>query len=212
MAIRDWELDWQALCEGWLRIAEIEPVLMAVLLVICLIAAGIKALFRLLTGTARREQEEEQLRWDERRKEEEEEERKRQEELRRRAEESARKQFEAAIMDGRYPAEQVLAMLAECDRDMPVNLKEALEEMLYGSCTLHPMAFGDAVCLIQQRQRVSLLRWFDVRVGLFDTALSEFCLHFRLLSCQQIDLGLKRTVARQFDLDLVLSWADQHRM
>jgi L-serine deaminase len=56
--------------------------------------------------------------------------RKRQEELQRRAEEAARKQFEAAIMDGRYPADQVLATLAECDRDMPVNLKEALEEML----------------------------------------------------------------------------------
>jgi len=50
-----------------IRIAELEPVLMAVLLVICLIGAGIKALFRLLTGEAKREREEEQRRWEERR-------------------------------------------------------------------------------------------------------------------------------------------------
>ena len=73
--------------------------------------------------------------------------------MQRRAEEAARKEFEAAIMDGRYPAEQVLAMLADCDRDMPVNLKEALEEMLYGRCSFKTMTFGDAVCLIEQRQR-----------------------------------------------------------
>ncbi len=128
-----------------------EVVVVLVIGIVWLFIAGMKALFRLVTGAARREKEEEQRRQEELRKEENE--RKRQEELQRRAEEAARKQFEAAIMDGRYPAEQVLATLAECDRDMPVNLKEALEEMLYGSCTLHSMAFGDAVCLIQQRQR-----------------------------------------------------------
>jgi len=127
-------------------------VLIAVLVVIWLLVAAIKALFRLLTGEARREREEEQRRWDERRTEEEY--RKRQEQLQRGAEESARKQFEAAIMGGRYPSEQVLAILADCDSDIPTNLKEAVEELLYGRCSLHSMAFGDAVCLIQQRQRV----------------------------------------------------------
>jgi DnaJ like chaperone protein len=125
---------------------------MAVLLVVCLIVAGIKALFRLVTGAARREKEEEQRRWDERRKEEEE--CKRQEQARRKIIEDAKQQFEQTVMGGRFPSEQVLAVLADCDSDIPTNLKEALEEMLYGSCTLHSMAFGDAVGLIQQRQRV----------------------------------------------------------
>jgi len=113
--------------------------------VVCLIVAIIKALFRLVTGPARREKEEEQRRRDERRK---------QEELRRKIKEDAKKQFEQAVMGGRFPSEQVLAILADCDSEIPTNLKEAVEELLYGHCTLHSMAFGDAVCLIKQRQRV----------------------------------------------------------
>jgi hypothetical protein len=52
-----------------------------------------------------------------------------------------------------FPSEEVLAILADCDSDMPINLKEGMEELLYGRCSLHSMAFGDAVRLIQQRQR-----------------------------------------------------------
>jgi DnaJ-domain-containing protein 1 len=54
---------------------EFEAVLMFLLLVLYLIAAGAKALFRLATGAAQREQEEEQRREDERRRREEERER-----------------------------------------------------------------------------------------------------------------------------------------
>jgi len=105
-------------------------VLIAVLVVIWLLVAAIKALFRLLTGEARREREEEQRRWEERRKEEED--RQRQKELWRKVIEDAKKQFEEAVMGGRFPSEQVLAILADCDSDIPANPKEALEEMLYG--------------------------------------------------------------------------------
>jgi DnaJ-class molecular chaperone len=40
-----------------------------------------------------------------------------------------------------------------CAADIPINLKEGVEEVLYGRCSLRPMAFGDAVRLIRQRQR-----------------------------------------------------------
>jgi len=103
-------------------------------------------------GDKRRAKEEERRRQQELRKEEEK--RERQTRLRRKITENAIKQFEQAVMSGRFPSEHVLAILAGCDHDMPTDPKEALEEMLYGSCTLHSMAFGDAVCLIQQRQRV----------------------------------------------------------
>lgn len=82
------------------------------------------------------------------------EERKRQQERQREIEQAARKDFAEAVFDGRYPSEQVLATLADCDREIPADPKEALEEMLYGSCSLHPMTFGHAVSLIQQRQRI----------------------------------------------------------
>ena len=117
-------------------------------LLVCVI---IRAIYRLLTGAAEREREEER-RWQERLLKEEQE-RQRQEEARRKVIEDAKKQFEEAVMSGRFPSEEVLAILADCDSEIPINLKEAVEELLYGRCTLHSMAFGDAVCLIQQRQR-----------------------------------------------------------
>ena len=54
-----------------------------------------------------------------------------------------------------------------------------------------------------------LLRFLDVRAGLFDASSDEFRLHFRFLSRQQRDFRLKGPVARQFNLDVVLSGADQ---
>jgi hypothetical protein len=75
-------------------------------------------------------------------------------ELPREIEQAAKSEFAEAVLDGRYPAEQVLATLADCDCEIPAEPKEAVEEMLYGSCSLRPMTFGDAVGLIQQRQRI----------------------------------------------------------
>jgi len=80
--------------------------------------------------------------------------RERQERLRRKIKEDAKEQFGQAVMDGRFPSEKVLAIIADCDSDIPTNLKEALEELLYGHCSLHSIAFSAAVRLIQQRQRV----------------------------------------------------------
>ena len=125
--------------------------LVVVVLVFYLIGKAIKALFRLLTGAAHRERERESRRQEELHRQEQE--RKRQEELRRKVIEDAKHQFEQAVMGGCFPSEEVLAILADCDSDIPVNLKEAVEELLYGRCSLDPMAFGDAVRLIQQRQR-----------------------------------------------------------
>jgi len=118
-------------------------------LLVCVI---IRAIYRLLTGAAERERQEER-RWQEKWREQELE-WERQERARRKVLEDAKQQFEEAVMGGRFPSDDVLAILADCDSDIPTNLKEALEEMLYGRCSLHSMAFGDAVCLIQQRQRV----------------------------------------------------------
>lgn len=130
---------------------EIEAVPILVFLVLYLIWAVIKGLYRLLTGAARRERKEQQRRLDELRQQEQE--RQRQEEMRRKIIEDAKEQFEEAVMGGCFPSEGVLAILADCDSDIPINLKEGVEELLYGRCTLYPMAFGDAVRLIQQRQR-----------------------------------------------------------
>ena len=124
---------------------------MFALLVICLIVAGIKALFRLVTGAARREKEEERQQLGEQYRQEQE--RQRQERTRRKVIEDAKQQFEQAVMGGRFPSDEVLAILADCGSDIPTNPKEAVEELLYGRSSLHSMAFGDAVCLIQQRQR-----------------------------------------------------------
>lgn len=103
-------------------------------------------------GDRRREKEEERRREEEVCKEEEK--RERTERLRRKIKENSRKQFGQAVMDGRFPSEQVLTILADCDHDMPTDSKEAFEEMMYGGCTLRSLTFGKAVRLIQQRQRV----------------------------------------------------------
>jgi hypothetical protein len=121
-------------------------------LAVLLVCVIIRAIYRLLTGAAQREREEERRWQEELRKQEQE--RQRQEQLRRKVTEDAKKQFEEAVMGGCFPSEQVLAILADCDSDIPTNLKEAVEELLYGRCSLHSIAFGDAVHLIQQRQRV----------------------------------------------------------
>jgi len=103
-------------------------------------------------GDKRREKEEERRRQEELRKKEEK--RERQERLRRKINETSKKQFEQAVMDGCFPSEQVLAILADCDHDMPTDSKEAFEEMMYGCCTLRSLTFGKAVRLIQQRHRI----------------------------------------------------------
>ena len=130
---------------------EIEAVVILVFLVFYVIGAAIKALYRLLTGAVRREREEHQRRLDELRKEEQE--HQRQEELRRKVIEDAKRQFEQTVVGGCFPSNEVLAILADCESNMSTNTKEAVEELLYGRCSLDPMAFSDAVRLIQQRQR-----------------------------------------------------------
>ena len=130
---------------------EIEAVLIVVVLVLYLIGKGIKALFRLLTGEAEREREEQRRLLEERCRQEQE--RRRREELRRKVIEDAKQQFEKAVMVGCLPSEDVLAILDDCDSEIPVNLKEAVEELLYGRCSFDAIAFGDAVRLIQQHQR-----------------------------------------------------------
>ena len=118
-------------------------------LLLCLI---IRAIYRLLTGAAEKEREEQRRRQEELWSEEQE--HHRQEQARRKVIEDAKQQFEEAVMGGRFPSDDVLAILADCDSDIPTNLKEAMEELLYGRCSLHPMTFSDAVRLIEQRQRV----------------------------------------------------------
>lgn len=130
---------------------QFEPVILFVLLVLWLIGAGIKALYRLLTGAAAREQEEEQRRLAEQRREERE--RQRREELRRQTIENAKHQFEEAVMDGRFPTDEVLAILEDCGSEIPVNLKEATEELLDGRCSIYEMDWSDAVRRIRQHQR-----------------------------------------------------------
>jgi len=103
-------------------------------------------------GDKKRQKEEEQRRQQELRKEEEK--RERQERLRRKMEENAKQQFEQAVLNGGFPSAKILEVLAGCDSDIPVNPKEALEELMYGCCTLRSLTFGKAVRLIQQRQRV----------------------------------------------------------
>jgi hypothetical protein len=126
-----------------------------IVLVFWLVGAGIKALFRLVTGEARREWEEEQRQRQEQRKQDEERERK--EAAERQAKSDAKKQFEQAILNGQFPTNEVLSVLANCDGnwdDIPTNVKEAFEELLWGSCTLRDITYGDAVRLIRQRGRI----------------------------------------------------------
>ena len=134
---------------------QFEAVFIFLFLVVYIICAGIKALFRWVTGEAKREREEQLRQENERRRQETEQERK--QEAKRQAKEVAKKQFEQAILNGQFPCGEVLAVLADCGGnwdDIPVNIKEAFEELLSGTCTLREMTYGDAVRLIRQRGRI----------------------------------------------------------
>jgi len=123
--------------------------------VLYMLWAGIKAFFRWVTGETKREREEEQRQENERRRREEE--RKREEAAKRQAKSDAKKQFEQAILNGQFPTNEVLSVLANCDGnwdDIPTNVKEAFEELLTGTCTLRETSYGDAVRLIRQRGRI----------------------------------------------------------
>ncbi|MGA8308729.1 MAG: J domain-containing protein [Terriglobales bacterium] len=135
-------------------------VLLAVCFIYWVISEAVKGLYGLLPWVRKRRREAER-RWleeqikEQQERERQEQERQRQEQARHKVIEDAKKQFEEAVMGGRFPSDEVLAILADCDSDIPTNLKEAVEELLYGRCSLHSMAFGDAVRLIQQRQRTA---------------------------------------------------------
>ena len=134
---------------------QFEAVIAFVFLVLYMLWAGIKAFFRWMTGETKREREEVQRQQDEDRRRDEE--RKREEAAERQARADAKKQFEQAILNGQFPANEVLSVLANCDGnwdDIPTNVKEAFEELLWGSCTLREITYGDAVRLIRQRERI----------------------------------------------------------
>ena len=134
---------------------QIEAVIAFVFLVLYMLWAGIKAFFRWVTGETKREREEVQRQQDEDRRRDEE--RKREEAAERQARADAKKQFEQAILNGQFPANEVLSVLANCDGnwdDIPTNVKEAFEELLTGTCTLREISYGDAVRLIRQRGRI----------------------------------------------------------
>jgi hypothetical protein len=134
---------------------QFEAILMFLLLVVYMICAGIKALFRLVTGEAQREREEEQRQENERRRREKE--REQEEAAKRQAKADAKKQFEQSVMQGQFPSGEVLSAFSdfesECE-DIPTNVKEAFEELLYGSCTLRSISYGEAVRLIRQHGRI----------------------------------------------------------
>jgi Na+-transporting methylmalonyl-CoA/oxaloacetate decarboxylase gamma subunit len=135
---------------------QFEAVIAVVFLVLYMLWAGIKAFFRWVTGETKREREEEQRQENERRRREEE--RKREEAAKRQAKSDAKKQFEQAILNGQFPTNEVLSVLANCDGnwdDIPTNVKEAFEELLTGTCTLREITYGDAVRIIRQRQRTA---------------------------------------------------------
>jgi len=149
---------------------QFEAVLMAVLLVLYFFAQAIKYLFDLLTGEAKREQQEERRRQEEDRRREKE--REQEEAAKRQAKADAKKQFEQAILNGQFPTNEVLSVLANCDGnwdDIPDNVKETFEELLSGTCTLHEMTYADAVRLIRQRERIGeRARQRAAKVGLPD--------------------------------------------
>jgi len=118
-----------------------------------LVALIIRGIYRLLTGAAAKEREEERRRQAQWRKEEYE--RECQEQARRNAEQAAQKEFEQAVMAGRFPSEEVLTVLQHGSTYMPVNLKEAVEELVFGRCSMSNMDWGDAVALIRQRKRIA---------------------------------------------------------
>jgi hypothetical protein len=119
---------------------------------IVLVALIIRGIYRLLTGAAAKEREEERRRQEQLQREEEQ--RRHDEQLRRNAEQAAQKEFEQAVMAGRFPSEEVLTVLQHGSTYMPVNLKEAVEELVFGRCSMSNMDWGDAVALIRQRKRI----------------------------------------------------------
>jgi DnaJ-domain-containing protein 1 len=134
---------------------QFEAVIVFVFLVLYMLWAGIKAFFRWVTGETKREREEVQRQQEEDRRREEE--RKREEAAKRQAKSDAKKQFEQAILNGQFPTNEVLSVLANCNGnwdDIPTNVKEAFEELLTGTCTLREISYGDAVRLIRQRGRI----------------------------------------------------------
>ncbi len=149
---------------------QFEAVIVFVFLVLYMLWAGIKAFFRWVTGETKREREEVQRQLDEDRRRDEE--RKREEAAERQARADAKKQFEQAILNGQFPTNEVLSVLANCDGnwdDIPTNVKEAFEELLSGTCTLREMTYADAVRLIRQRERIGeRARQRAAKVGLPD--------------------------------------------
>ena len=149
---------------------QIEAVIAFVFLVLYMLWAGIKAFFRWVTGETKREREEVQRQQDEDRRRDEE--RKREEAAKRQAKADAKKQFEQAVMHGQFPTNEVLSVLANSDDNwdnIPVNAKEAFEELLSGTCTLREITYGDAVRLIRHRERIGeRARQRAAKVGLPD--------------------------------------------
>ena len=156
-----------------------------VFLVLYFFVQAIKYLFDLLTGETKREREEVQRQQDEDRRRDEE--RKREEAAERQARADAKKQFEQAILNGQFPANEVLSVLANCDGNwdnIPTNVKEAFEELLSGTCTLREMTYADAVRLIRQRGRIGeRARQRAAKVGLPDDEPSRPLGEPRLLLC-----------------------------
>ena len=149
---------------------QIEAVIAFVFLVLYMLWAGIKAFFRWASGETKREREEVQRQQEEERKREKE--REREEAAKRQARTEAKRKFDEAILNGQVPDSKVLSTLADCDGDwddVPTNAKEAFEELLSGTCTLHEMTYADAVRLIRQRERIGeRARQRPAKVGLPD--------------------------------------------
>jgi DnaJ-domain-containing protein 1 len=149
---------------------QIEAVIAFVFLVLYMLWAGIKAFFRWASGETKREREEVQRQQEEERKREKE--REREEAAKRQARTEAKRKFDEAILNGQVPDSKVLSTLADCDDNwdnIPTNVKEAFEELLWGSCTLRDITYGDAVRLIRQRERIGeRARQRPAKVGLPD--------------------------------------------
>jgi hypothetical protein len=131
----------------------VQGVLIFVLLVLYLICMGIKGLFRLVTGEARREREEAARQEEEQRRLEADAAQRRAAE--RHAKEDAKGRFRQAVLDGHLPDAADLLLISDSEERIPADPKEALEELLWGECTLREMAYADAVRLIQQTNRVN---------------------------------------------------------
>jgi len=135
-------------------------ILLAVYVTYWLISHAIQAFYGLLPGVRKRRREAER-RWLEgldkhqQERERQEQERQREEQARRKVIEDAKQQFEEAVMGGRFPSERILAILADCESGIATDPKEAVEELLYGRCSLNSMTFSHAVRLIKQRQRIN---------------------------------------------------------